>query len=219
MPTTLQEQANALGTATRHRIFEYLRTATAPVGVTELTDHFGLHHNAIRQHLQRLVDAELVDRSTAPPAGRGRPRLEYVVTPDAADRWGGVDPYERLSVLLAEVLRTGDAAEVVGHREGAAGITSADARGPVDALVDEMARQGFAPRVHREGDVVELVLGRCPFVSAVLADQATVCGLHLGIARGVADVVGGLAVERLDVVDPREGGCRLVCRTTRPPTT
>ena len=55
--TTLQEQARALGDPTRHSIFQYVADAGHPVGVAELTAHLGLNHNAIRQHLAKLVSA------------------------------------------------------------------------------------------------------------------------------------------------------------------
>ena len=49
--------------------------------MAELTEHFGLNHNAIRQHLAKLVDADLVVEDKAPSTGRGRPRLSYRVDP------------------------------------------------------------------------------------------------------------------------------------------
>lgn len=229
MPTTLQEQAKALGAPTRHRIFDHLVAAQRPVGVAELTEQFGLNHNAIRQHLHQLVGAELVVESTARPSGRGRPRLQYVVAPAAANRWGGAGPYERLSVLLAEVTRSGDSPEDVGRRSvmGPSSATTADPTadattiaGPEEAistLVAEMARHGFAPTVERSGPRVDVVLGECPFASAATVDPSTVCQLHLGMARGVAERVGGLVVDGLEVADPHRGGCRLTCHESPAP--
>ena len=107
---TLQEQARALGDPTRHAIFRYLADAGTPVDVAELTEHFGLNHNAIRQHLTKLVHAGLVTEGRAPSSGRGRPRLNYEIHPSAESRWGATGPYERLSLLLSEMLRTGDSA-------------------------------------------------------------------------------------------------------------
>ena len=117
MPT-LQVQARALGDPTRHEIFQYVADADGAVDVAELTAHFGLNHNAIRQHLAKLVDAGLVVESTAPPAGRGRPRLCYVVDPSTESRWGVVGPYERLAMMLTEVVRSGDTPVEVGRRTG-----------------------------------------------------------------------------------------------------
>jgi len=66
-PASLQEQAR-LGDPTRHRIFRYVADAGRPVGVAELTARFELNHNAIRQHLAKLVDAGLVTEATAAAA-------------------------------------------------------------------------------------------------------------------------------------------------------
>ena len=68
---TLQEQARALGDPTRHEIFRYIADAGRPVDVAELTSHLGLNHNAIRQHLAKLVNADLVTEGHAPITGRG----------------------------------------------------------------------------------------------------------------------------------------------------
>lgn len=210
----LQVQARALGDPTRHRIFEYLLNADADIDVAELTAHFGLNHNAIRQHLAKLVDAGLVDESTATPRGRGRPRLQYRVDPGTDSRWGSVGPYERLAVLLTEIVRTGDTPEEVGRRAGRR-LSLGALRSPSDpgaTLLEQMARQGFAPSARRDGDGLEVTLEACPFTSAVLTDPDTICALHLGLARGVAESVGNVVVEELIPKDPRRAHCRLRCR-------
>lgn len=215
MPDSLQPQARALGDPTRHRIFRHVADADRPVGVAELTELLGLNHNAIRQHLAKLVDAGLLVESSAAPSGRGRPRLEYTLDPSAAGRWGDIGPYERLANLLTEVVRTGDAPVDVGRAAGRRrGLPELPGAEPVDRLVDQMARLGFDPVTRRRGDDVDLTLQACPFVSAVLTDADTVCDLHLGLAQGIADAVGGLAVEDLVRKDPRRAQCRLRCRVT-----
>ena len=67
--SSLQVQARALGDPTRHEIFRYLVDAGTDVDVAELTDHVGLNHNAVRQHLAKLVDADLVEEARARPLG------------------------------------------------------------------------------------------------------------------------------------------------------
>jgi DNA-binding transcriptional ArsR family regulator len=64
----LQEQARALGDPTRYAIFRYVADAPAasPAGIAELTEHLGLNHNAIRQHLAKLCDAGLVVEANSP---------------------------------------------------------------------------------------------------------------------------------------------------------
>lgn len=220
------------------------------MSVAELTAAVGVHHNAVRQHLAQLDAAGLVQVTTARPTGRGRPRLEVTVDPAALGRWGGPGPYEDLSVLLAELLRSGDSAEVVGHRsarrrlhgigaprssEPGADSVSVSVSAAIEVLLEDLARRGFDPdyvaaptgvdaeagsdtgggvRVEgadgaqRRTDLGSIVLRRCPFESAALVDPDTVCGLHLGLARGVVDG-SGLDVTALVPRDPRRAGCRL----------
>ena len=210
---SLQVQARALGDPTRHEIFRYLIDAGDEVDVAELTNHVGLNHNAVRQHLTKLVDAGLVEEARARPSGRGGPRLLYRVAPTVESRWGVAGPYERLAVLLTEVVRTGDGPEAVGARAGrrlimGGGGASSDA---VDRFEEAMARQGFDPTVQTRGNEVEVVLRSCPLASAVLADADTVCQIHLGLARGAAEAIGGIEVDQLEPKDPRRAHCRLRC--------
>lgn len=208
---TLQEQARALGDPTRYAIFRYAVDARGPVDVAELTAHFGFNHNAIRQHLAKLIDAELLIQDTAPSMGRGRPRLIYFVDPAVESRWGVTGPYERLSLLLAEIVRTGASPLEVGRR--AAGeleppvLSDGD---PVEALVDAMTRAGFDPALRTRGRQLEVVLRTCPFASTASADPDTVCAIHRGLAEGIADQTGGrLVIDDLVPHDPRRANCQL----------
>ena len=218
---SLQDQARALGDPTRHSIFRYVADSPVPVGVAELTDHLGLNHNAIRQHLARLVEAGLLLERTAPPTGRGRPRLLYRENPNADSRWGVTGPYERLAILLAEVVRSGDSPEEVGRRAGLrTGSSNRSSHpDPMTAFSEEMARQGFSPTVERNGSEATVTLMNCPFESVVPADADTVCGLHLGLARGVAEAVGGLEVTSLEAHEPKRAECRLRCHVGDAPAT
>jgi predicted ArsR family transcriptional regulator len=219
----LQQEARVLGEPTRHAIFRYLAEHGPGVDIATLTEHIGLHHNAVRQHLARLVEAGLVLESVAPPTGRGRPRLVYEVQQAAAGRWDVVGPYERLAVLQAEMARTGDAAVEVGRRAGRdearralstgrpTGRTTGGPPDPVNALRDHFERSGFAPMLRRRGAQVDLVLTSCPFAAAARVDPGSVCALHLGIAEGFAAALGAIGVLGLDVADPSRGRCRLRC--------
>jgi predicted ArsR family transcriptional regulator len=209
--TTLQTQARALGDPTRHAVFRHIADAGRPVDIAELTEHFGLNHNAIRQHVAKLVGAGLVFEAKAPTSGPGRPRLVYTTGPAAEGRWGATGPYERLSRLLVEIIRTGRSAEEVGRRSAdqfrvpvPSGDTTAD-------MAAAMARQGFDPEVRTVRRGSEIVLHTCPFATAAVADRHTVCSLHLGIAEGLAD--GSDAnVDELVANDPRRADCRLRIR-------
>ena len=209
---TLQLQARALGDPTRHEVFRYIADADRPVDVAELTEHVGLHHNAVRQHLAKLVEAGLVSEDTAPRVGRGRPRLCYTVDPSTESRWGVTGPYERLTLMLTEIIRTGESPVDVGRRAGRrVRIAANGSTDPLSGLMDAMERHGFEPTANRRGDQIDIVLGVCPFETTALADPDTVCGLHLGLAIGAADQLDGLVVDELIPRDPRRGTCRLRC--------
>ncbi len=207
----LQRQARALGDPTRHSVFRYVVDAGRPVYVAELVEHFGFNHNSIRQHLAKLVDAGLVREQASPAQGRGRPRLAYTVAPATHERWGAVGPYEQLSMWLAEIVRTGDSPVEVGRRVGAQGGDGEPAADPIGEFVDRMAGLGFEPSVSRRGGGYDVTLHACPFSSTAVADPAIVCGLHLGLAQGVASRITGLVIDELEAKDPRRAHCHLRC--------
>jgi predicted ArsR family transcriptional regulator len=207
--TGMQEQARALGDPTRHAIFRRIAESRAPVSVRELTDRFELNHNAVRQHLAKLVVAGLVVEERAAPSGPGRPRLLYSVDPAAESRWGVTGPYERLSLLLTEMIRTGETPVEVGRRAGRRSAADHAEADPGAALVRVTANGGFEPTLLQQGADVEVLLHACPFAAAAQADPDIVCALHHGIAIGVAEQVGGITIDGLDREDPRRQPCRL----------
>lgn len=206
--TSTQIQARALGDPTRYRIFRYLADASVGVDVAELTSHLRLNHNAIRQHLAKLIEAELVVHGPSPRTGRGRPRLHFRVNPVAQDRWNGAGPYQRLSLLLAEVLRTGDDPVEVGRRAGRQIDLGPGASVQV-RIGDAVARGGFEPQLVSGEASLNYVLQRCPFVDTAAAAPEVVCGLHRGLAEGMADQLESVTVVDLEAHDPNRAGCRL----------
>jgi predicted ArsR family transcriptional regulator len=217
--STMQEQARALGDPTRHSIFRHLLEADRPVGIAELTDRLKLNHNAIRQHLTKLVAADLVVEQRAAATGPGRPRLQYTVDPTAESRWDAIGPYERLAALLTETITSGEPPIEIGRREGRRDATQSTSQEPVDVLTESMARRGFDPTVQSRGAGADIILHHCPYASTAIAAPEVICRLHLGIAEGAAAAVGGVIVEELIAKDPRRAQCVLRIRTEdRAPT-
>ncbi|MBS1837908.1 MAG: helix-turn-helix domain-containing protein [Actinobacteria bacterium] len=209
--TTLQRQARALGDPTRHAIFSQITDAEHPVTVKDLTEHFGLNHNAIRQHLAKLVDAGLVLETKAPPEGRGRPRFVYELNPAVGGPWGEKGPYEQLSRLLAEIISTGRSPEDVGRHAAERFRVPSPSGDVVADFTAAMARQGFDPEVKEVGSGIEVLLHACPFASTAAVDRTTVCSLHLGMAEGLVDGTE-LVVEELVSRDPYGADCHIRLR-------
>lgn len=209
--TTLQQQARALGDPTRHAIFRHIADAGAPVGIAELTGKFSFNHNAIRQHLAKLVAAGLVVETKATVNGPGRPRLVYMVDPAVEGPWGTTGPYERLSLLLVEVIDSGLSPEEVGRRAADRFRVPSPSGDVVADVTAAMARQGFDPEVRAVRGGAEMVLHNCPFATTARADRDTVCALHLGIAEGLTDGTH-VVVDELVAKDPRKADCRLRIR-------
>lgn len=208
-----QREARALGDPTRHRLFRYIADASEPVGVAELTDYVQLNHNAVRQHLAVLKDAGLVVEEVEQRSRPGRPRLLYRLAPEAAGRWGTPGAYAWLASLLSDAVRRRLEPRQVGRQDGhRRGAELAGTGDRLELLEDELERRGFRPTRTERGRKVEFVLGRCPFADVAGPDPDTICQLHLGLAEGLAEGLGGLDVEGLVPKDPRRAGCRLLVR-------
>lgn len=213
MEDELQQEARALGDPTRHRLFRYIAEAPGQVGVAELTDFVRLNHNAVRQHLAVLKDAGLVVEEVEDRSRPGRPRLLYRLAPEAAGRWGTPGAYAWLAGLLSDAVRRHLEPRQIGRQEGhRRGAELAGGGERVRLLESELERRGFKPTRVERGRKVEFVLGRCPFADVAESDPDTVCELHLGLAEGLAEGLGGLDVEGLVAKDPRRAGCRLAIR-------
>ncbi len=223
-PTISQEvlgQARALGDPTRFRIFRYVLEANRPVAVAELTTFVQLNHNAVRQHLALLTTAGLVsERIEEQRSGPGRPRLIYEVAPEVIGTWDIPGPYEYLATLLSEVLASGDHPEEVGRRAGrrrAGELAPAPGVDPVATIQQELARWGFRPTLREGSERCDLVLGKCPFERAALANRAAVCSVHRGLAKGLAEGLGGtVVVDDLVARNPARAGCRVVLHRRAP---
>jgi predicted ArsR family transcriptional regulator len=197
---------------TRDRLLRHLVEAAGPVPMASLTDAVGLNHTTVREHVAKLVAAGLVAEAREPSTNRrGRPRVLYRATPEAYRVVDGDRPYALLVDLLVDALASRDDPIEVGRRAGAALPPGAS---PAPSLVSALARQGFDPRA--AGDGREIVLGHCPYAHAAARAPEIVCRLHLGVAQGMADAIGGATVVDLVARDPRQAGCRVLVEPSAP---
>ena len=210
--------AEALAQPSRRRIAEILSGAPAGLTPFELAQAVGLHHNAVRRHLEVLARAGVVRSERDAAAGRpGRPSRRYrlVATEGLAEAG-----HRELVRLLIELIRRAGASEhdveefgrdegrLLGHgqRTGA-------------GIVETLAGLGFAPDDVTESAAkgrgeLDLRLRRCPFVDAVLAEGGhLVCALHRGLTLGVLDATAPDAyLAAFEIRDPIAAGCRVLVR-------
>ncbi len=207
---SMQTQAKALADPSRFRLFRFIADASEPVGVAELTELLGFHHNAIRQHLAVLVEAQLIAESTEVRKVRGRPRKQYELRSDALSAFRSVSgSYERLASLLLAYAGSGETAFDVGRRAGHdrardSAPTAIDARVP--QLVRELAVDGFEPSLHSD---TAIVLDHCPFADVAGQNPKVVCELHRGLINGHLSVHDDALVATLEPHDPAHAGCRV----------
>lgn len=216
------QRHRALAGASRSRLLAVLRQAGRPMGVRELAGSVGLHPNTAREHLDQLVDAGLVVRQAARPAGRGRPGLRYAA---ARSQDGEADAYRALADALADELASRqDATEAAisaglrwGRRTADGLRPPADGREAVRRLVGVLDDLGFAPDHALTADA-SIRLQRCPFGSLAHERGDIVCNVHLGLMRGALGALGapldvaslepfaepGACLARLTEVPPRD---------------
>lgn len=210
--------AEVLAQPSRRRIAEVL--AAAPAGLTpfELADAVGLHHNAVRRHLDVLARAGVVASEREAAAGRpGRPSRRYRLI--AVDGLAEAGHGELVRLLLQLVRRAGAGEREVedfGRDEGR--LMGRDGEG-ISKLVQTLAGLGFAPDdvtpdVARQAGELDVRLLHCPFAAAVLAEGgALVCALHRGLTLGVLDVAAPDAyLAGFEIRDPIAAGCRVHVR-------
>jgi predicted ArsR family transcriptional regulator len=206
---------DALAQPTRAQIFGFLVEKRGSAGTEEVAEHFGLHPNGIRRHLERLLEGGFVSRGRV-RAGQGRPRDSWTVSPEAHP--GGQRPraYADLAGWLAlaipanttrlrEIERTG--------REIGRELAPSPSGDPARDLTDALAALGFEPILTEGEEGFTCCLGNCPYRDSVKENQAVVCGLHRGITAGIlAELDPGAKLTDFEPHDPESAGCVIEVR-------
>lgn len=183
----MSEAANDLSGAKR-RIIERLKradTSTAP----ELAAEFGLTDTAIRQHLEALEGAELVERVLAPSSGRGRPPVHWRLAASASSLFA--DRHSDLTVELIASIRSAlgeEALEAVVRTRAERQL--ANYRGVLDGAAN------MSERVHR---IAELRSAEGYLAEAVEGDGHITLVEHHCPIQGAADSCAGLCSAELDL--------------------
>ncbi len=167
---------------------------TAPASAAELAEALGLTAVAVRQHLQALAEAGLVEGRTRPAAGRGRPTAAWQPTEAAnahfPDSHGDltVDLLRSMRGVFGEegldrILAARGKAQLAGYRD-AMPARSASLKARVQALADLRTREGYMASVVEEkrGQYL-LVEHHCPICVAA-THCVGLCANELEVFRG-----------------------------------
>ncbi|MGH9002781.1 MAG: helix-turn-helix transcriptional regulator, partial [Acidimicrobiia bacterium] len=199
------ERHKLLGDARRLAIVEALEEG--PRQIPELARLLGVHPTTVRAHLEKLLEAGVLEEEAGVPAGRGRPSKRYRLRQPLL----GGDPEARLFVSsLVSLLRDayGPKAPATAREEGVRrgremgrSFRHPSFEQAVREVVETLRRLSFAPtEPKRHKGVVSVDVRHCPFsVDPNDPDGAVVCSFHEGLVLGLAEEASGeeLAVKLL----------------------
>lgn len=194
----------SLGDATRRGIYVMVRESPEPMTATQIAEHFGIHPNVARHHLDRLAGDGYLQitrrrRSGRSGPGAGRPAKCYEATSKEIAVQFPPRRHELLSELLVRIverLAPEDGpriAEEIGREYGrtlAAEIGIPEEEGfedAVQAVARAMTGVGF--EMSADLDQRQLLTRYCPFGSTAANHPEVVCKLDQGIVKGLMDAV------------------------------
>lgn len=210
--STVTAVAAAFGDPTRREIFLHVR-AHPGVTATEVGEHFSLHPNVARHHLDRLVAGGYLEvEAERRRQGVGRPSKHYRTAHEADPMLGLLNRRDDLlGLLLREAMellgpeRAEEMAAKVGEdygRELAARMSPAEGqrsvRAAMHAIAETLTAHGFAAHAEDHGTTTSVVAEQCPF-----GDAATTNPVLCAVDRGmVAGLLAGLCGETPDGAMP-----------------
>ena len=191
---------SAFGDPTRRGIYLFAREALDGVTATEVAEHFDLHPNVARHHLDKLAGGGYleIDLTRGQRTGAGRPSKRYRTTAKA----GALEfPVRHDDVLIALLGRTlalipPEQAEAVAEEVGTEfGRVMAESMGDIGdqqrsfraalhAVADALTAHGFAAHAEQHGDGLRIVAEHCPFGGAAI-ENPVICALDRGMVRGM----------------------------------
>lgn len=201
----------ALAEAARRDLYFYVVAQPEPVSREQAADAVGIPLHSAKFHLDRLVEAGLLDvefrrlsGKTGP--GAGRPSKLYlrssrqlsVTLPERRYDLAGdvlasaIDRSLKQGVALADAVR--DAAQQAGRRiadeyrdrvaAGAGDVPAQEAGGgALERAADVLAGNGYEPRLRDR----EICLANCPFDRLAAEHTELVCGMNLALVGAVLD--------------------------------
>ncbi len=193
---------NAFGDPTRRQIYLFAHEHERGVTATQVAEHFGLHANVARHHLDKLAAGGYLDVAVerSDGGGAGRPSKRYRAHGDEVNLELPVKTDDLVLTLLGRALALVPPAEAermaedVGEEYGramASGMAGAHGavaqrslRTALHAVADALTAHGFAAHTERRGDQLRIVNNHCPFgVTAI--EHPVICAVDRGMVKGL----------------------------------
>jgi predicted ArsR family transcriptional regulator len=208
----------------RRSLYLFVMRAGREVGRDEAATAVGVGRSLAAFHLDKLVDAGLLEAgfqrlSGKAGPGAGRPAKVYRSTSREIDVSIPPRDYELAARVLLEGMATLDPSsqdmKVAARRMGRALGKETPRRRPrvsssssaVSALLDRLDERGFEPIISDNGSIR---LSNCPYAALSSDYRDTVCSLNLALLEGLVDSV---AAGRFRAVrDDAPSGCCVAFR-------
>jgi predicted ArsR family transcriptional regulator len=220
---------SAFGDPTRREI--YLFAHEHPEGITaaEAAEHFDLHANVARHHLDKLAAGGYLEVTVerAANAGAGRPSKRYRATQEQVTLEVTVRHDDLLVSLLGRALAMlpPDVAEHMAEEVGVEyGVAMARSVGPtgegprsfraaLHAVADALTAHGFAAHAEKRNGELRIVSEHCPFGDTVI-EHPVICAVDRGMVKGMLSALVGKTSTDLEASIPKGDG---FCVTTVSP--
>ncbi len=202
----------AFGDPTRREIYLYAHSCANGVTATETAEHFELHPNVARHHLDKLATGGYVevDTARAPRPGAGRPSKRYRVVGSGSGSTPALTfetPLRRDDVLVTLLGRAlamlprehaERMAEDVGVEYGRVMASSIDRNANIErsfrdalhAVAEALTAHGFAAHAEKSGGKLRIVSEHCPFGDAVI-EHPVICAVDRGMVKGMLESLWG----------------------------
>ncbi|MEO6123701.1 MAG: helix-turn-helix domain-containing protein [Ilumatobacteraceae bacterium] len=201
---------SAFGDPTRRSIYLFARELTGGVTAAQVAEHFGLHPNVARHHLDKLASGGYVEVAVerTQGGGAGRPSKHYRAAADAAPLEFPVRSDDLVLTLLGRSLsmlppaQAEAMAEEVGAEYGrtmALGLRDTNAAGETAQLsfrsalhtvADALTAHGFAAHADQRNNQLRIVNNHCPF-GDIAIDNPVICAVDRGMVKGMLKALYG----------------------------
>ncbi|MEV2278452.1 helix-turn-helix domain-containing protein [Nocardiopsis sp. NPDC049922] len=202
------DAAHALADPVRRRLYEYVAASDDDVSRGRAADALGLQRTLAAHHLDRLVDAGLLEVTRRKVSGRegpgsGRPAKLYRRSERELSLNLPPRDYELAARLFAEAVERHGAEEALHGAARAEGrrIGAASGAAPLPEFLRE---RGYEPEDTGDG----LRLRNCPFHTLAREFPPLACGLNLELLRGALEARGEDGGRAR--MDPTPGRCCVV---------